>query len=114
MSGNVFVKRVVNDFLDYIVLSAAVVKKPVYGYELMCKIKQLFGVIVSPSTLYPLLSKLEKEEHLTSEWILPKNGNGKPQKMYYITCSGEHFRCDLENGLTVFMKKLETLGSEEA
>ncbi len=65
-----------------IVLSALCrLKKPKYGYSLVQDLEE-HGMAVDPSTLYPLLRRLEKQGLLLSEW---ETSSGKPRKYYSMT-----------------------------
>jgi PadR family transcriptional regulator, regulatory protein PadR len=55
---------------------------PRYGYDLMKAAKLASG------TLYPLLSRLEDEHLLTSEWETPTEDGQRPRKYYKLTGEG--------------------------
>lgn len=58
--------------------------EPRYGYALVQSLEQK-GVSIDPSTLYPLLRRLEKQGLLSSEW---DTGEAKPRKYYRRTKCG--------------------------
>lgn len=63
-------------------------EKPIHGYAIITAIKKRFGVYLGPSTIYPLLVKLNHDGCITSEW----NMNAKrPKKVYTLTPKGKAF-----------------------
>jgi len=68
---------------------AIISEKEVYGYE-MTEILAKYGLnMVSEGSIYPILLKLQKQDHVTSEMRISKAG---PKRKYYqITEKGrEH------------------------
>jgi DNA-binding PadR family transcriptional regulator len=57
-----------------------------HGYQVISSLRKNFGVYFGPSTIYPLLSTLEKKGYITSKWDLEK---GRPRKVYNLTPEGE-------------------------
>jgi DNA-binding PadR family transcriptional regulator len=55
---------------------------PRYGYELMKAAKLASG------TLYPLLTRLEGEEMVTSAWETPSEEGQRPRRYYKLTGEG--------------------------
>lgn len=71
--------------LPYFVLKALDAKER-YGYELIQHLKEDFNTEVTESTMYPLLTRLQKEELLVYKWI--EQPTGIPRKYYYISEDG--------------------------
>jgi PadR family transcriptional regulator PadR len=71
--------------LPYFVLKALEAQER-YGYELIQHLKDDFNTEVTESTMYPLLTRLQKEELLVSKWI--EQPTGIPRKYYYISENG--------------------------
>ena len=59
--------------------------EPKYGYALVQKLESC-GVPIDPSTLYPLLRRLEKQGLLASVW---DTSDSKPRKYYRRTPYGD-------------------------
>ncbi len=59
--------------------------EPKYGYSLVQSLEEK-NVILDPSTLYPLLRRLEKQGILKSEW---ETTGTKPRKYYILTDFGK-------------------------
>jgi DNA-binding PadR family transcriptional regulator len=55
---------------------------PRYGYDLM----KAAGL--QSGTLYPLLSRLEKDELVTSAWETPQQDGQRPRRYYRLTGEG--------------------------
>ena len=57
---------------------------PGYGYGLLQDLERL-GFATDANTLYPLLRRLEKQGHLTSEW---NTEEARPRKFYRTSATG--------------------------
>jgi PadR family transcriptional regulator, regulatory protein PadR len=56
-----------------------------HGYAIFAEIKKQFGVNLGPSTLYPELKLLEKQQLIESSWEI---AFGRARKKYKITRQG--------------------------
>jgi PadR family transcriptional regulator PadR len=95
-----FKLSVVRALLPHIILERLNVE-PAHGYKLIRLIRKRCGVYFGPSTVYPLLNRLEDEGYVTSEWVL--NGE-RPQKVYKITAKGKAFLGQTTAELTLLVK----------
>src|SRR5690554_4080843 len=59
--------------------------EPQYGYSLVTILKEK-GFDIDPSTLYPLLRRLEKQGLLASEW---NTDEARPRKYYLLSPLGK-------------------------
>ena len=82
---------------------------PKYGYALVQSLENK-GVVVDPSTLYPLLRRLEKQGLLMSEW---ETGGTKPRKYYRRTVFGEQVYSQLKSQWMAMTEDMERLLKEE-
>ncbi len=57
-----------------------------HGYELMVKIHKFYGVKFGASTIYPVLSSMEKKKFIEFSWNM--NGD-RPKKVYALTSEGK-------------------------
>ncbi len=59
-----------------------------YGYEIIRKVKDISGGTLewSEPMLYPVLHRLERNNHIQSQWKVLENG--RKRKYYSITTSG--------------------------
>ena len=71
-------------------------QKPEYGYSLVQSLEEK-NVPIDPSTLYPLLRRLEKQGLLISKWEL--NGN-RQRKYYQLSEDGKQVYKKLKNSWT--------------
>ncbi len=70
-------------------------KEPAYASDIIQKLKEA-QLIVVEGTLYPLLTRLKKNDDLLSyEWVESTQGTS-PQKYYKLTEQGETFLGELE------------------
>lgn len=60
-------------------------RRPGYGYGLLEELGRR-GFATEANTLYPLLRRLEKQGHLTSEW---NTDEARPRKFYRTSPAGE-------------------------
>jgi PadR family transcriptional regulator, regulatory protein PadR len=77
--------------------------QPVHGYEVITNIRKSYGVYFGPSTIYPLLSTLEKKKYVKSKWDMTKE---RPRKVYQITCDGQAVLSFSENSLNLLCQKI--------
>ena len=81
-------------------------KKPVYTSDIIKELRDVKLVVIE-GTIYPLLSRLQKEGLLSHEW--QESEQGPPRKYYQITEYGkevsEYIRHDI-TALTVTLEKL--------
>jgi DNA-binding PadR family transcriptional regulator len=74
-----------------------------HGYQIITKIRKSFGVYFGPSTIYPLLSTLEKKGFVNSEWNM---NNERPRKIYKLTNEGQNLLNFTEDSLSFICKKI--------
>lgn len=60
-------------------------ERPQYGYSLVTVLEEK-GIQVDPSTLYPLLRRLEKQGLLESQW---DTNETRPRKYYVLSDTGK-------------------------
>ncbi|MEM1539259.1 MAG: PadR family transcriptional regulator [Candidatus Bathyarchaeia archaeon] len=98
--------KLLKGLLDLIVLQFLSVS-PMHGYQIITKIRKTFGVYFGPSTVYPLLSGLEKSGYVKSEWDMR---NERPRKVYRLTAEGQNFLNFTEYSLNLICKKIGASG----
>ncbi|PZR57432.1 MAG: poly-beta-hydroxybutyrate-responsive repressor [Candidatus Meridianibacter frigidus] len=69
-----------------------------HGYEIMKELKQKFGVVSDPGTVYRALRQLERDGYISSWWD-PKE-QGPARRIYTLTDAGT-------NALSVWSSALE-------
>lgn len=94
--------KLTKGLLDLIVLQF-LDSEPMHGYQIITKIRRGFGVYFGPSTVYPLLSSLEKKGHVESKWNMKSE---RPRKVYELTSQGRNLLSFTENSLSLICKKM--------
>ena len=98
--------KLAKGLLDIIILQY-LNSQPMHGYQVITKIRKNFGVYFGPSTIYPLLSTLEKKGYITSEWNTKCE---RPRKVYQLTNEGHSMLDFTENSLNMLCQKIGTNG----
>ena len=94
--------KLTKGFLDLIVLQF-IDSQPMHGYQIITKIRRSFGVYLGPSTVYPLLTSLEKKGYVTSQWNM---NSERPRKVYKLTNEGHTMLNFTANSLTLMCKRI--------
>jgi len=84
--------------------------QPMHGYQIITKIRKSFGVYFGPSTVYPLLSSLEKKGYVSSNWNMESQ---RPRKVYKLTSEGQNLLNFTENSLNLIVKTIGTNGTSK-
>jgi DNA-binding PadR family transcriptional regulator len=96
--------KLAKGLLDLIVLQF-LNAQPMHGYQIITKIRRSFGVYFGPSTIYPLLSSLEKKGFVNSKWNMETE---RPRKIYKLTTEGQTMLSFTENSLNLFCQRMHT------
>jgi PadR family transcriptional regulator, regulatory protein PadR len=102
--------KLAKGLLDLIILQF-LKGQPMHGYEIITKIRKNFGVYFGPSTIYPLLSTLEKKNYIQSKWDMSSE---RPRKVYQLTNDGNSMLNFTENSLSLLCQKISTPNSANA
>lgn len=70
-------------------LLALIAEEPSYGYEMVAKLRQRDLALASEGSIYPLLSRLQRNALVTG-YLVETPGGGPPRKYYRITEAGRH------------------------
>ncbi len=65
---------------------ALLVHEPRYGYQIAQGLTKSAGLAVSEGTIYPLLSRLQREGLVEAQWR--ESPAGPPRKYYHLTAGG--------------------------
>ena len=82
--------------LEYCVL-ALLRDEELYGFELVRQLSASGGLVTSEGTIYPLLTRLRKEELVTTFWR--ESDSGPPRRYYRLTDAGRCGPRGLRRGL---------------
>lgn len=88
--------------LPYFVLQALDANER-YGYELIQHLRDDFNIEVTESTMYPLLTRLQKEELLIHKWV--EQPTGIPRKYYFISDAGKANLAAMQESLQEILQK---------
>ncbi len=77
-----------------------------YGYELVQKLSSVPGMLVSEGTVYPILSRLKRDELVATVWR--ESSAGPPRKYYRLTPAGEVALEDFRSQWAVFTRAVNT------
>jgi len=94
--------KLTKGLLEMIVLQF-LTSEPMHGYQIITKIRKTFGVYFGPSTIYPLLSALEKKKYMKSEWDMSSE---RPRKVYKLTKEGQNLLNLTEDSLSFICRKI--------
>jgi PadR family transcriptional regulator len=94
--------------LDFAILSALSGRR-LYGYELVRTLGEIDSLVVSEGTIYPILSRLKREEYVDS--TIEESSEGPARKYYQLTPRGraqlqkmnEHWK-NLQLGIDTLQK----------
>lgn len=94
--------KLMKGLLDLVILQF-LSTQPMHGYQIITKIRKNFGVYFGPSTIYPLLTMLEKKGFVNSEWNMNFE---RPRKIYSITNNGQNMLNFTEESLNLICRKI--------
>ncbi len=77
--------KLTKGLLDLIILEL-LDKQPMHGYQIITTVRKSFGVYFGPSTIYPLLTLMEKKNYVKCEWNM---SGERPRKVYALTNNGK-------------------------
>ncbi len=83
--------------------------RPGYGYGLLEEL-QARGFETDANTLYPLLRRLEKQGHLTSEW---NTDEARPRKFYRTSAAGRRLAQTLTDDFRALAEAIAALPPED-
>lgn len=98
--------KLMRGLLDLIVLQF-LDGKPMHGYKVITRIRRSFGVYFGPSTIYPLLGKLEKDGYVECKWDMDSE---RPRKVYSLTTEGRKMLNFTEDSLNFICRKIGSSG----
>lgn len=59
---------------------------PLYGYDIVRRLRDLDSLVITEGTVYPILSRLRNEEYV--ETYIQESPEGPPRKYYKLTARG--------------------------
>lgn len=73
--------------VEYCVLSL-LADEELYGFDLVRRLADVDGMVISEGTIYPLLSRLRRQGWVTTRWV--ESESGPPRRYYGLTQDGQH------------------------
>jgi PadR family transcriptional regulator, regulatory protein PadR len=92
--------------LEYCVL-ALLRDGPKYGFELVRTLSATDGLLVSEGTIYPLLSRLRRDQQVTTSW--QESEAGPPRRYYELTDAGRRVLVEFTDEWARFQTAVDTL-----
>jgi PadR family transcriptional regulator PadR len=77
-----------------------------YGYDLVIELSDA-GLLASEGTIYPLLSRLRKEELVSTSW--QESSSGPPRRYYSLTAHGLVALRDFTRSWTDFRSNVDQI-----
>ena len=96
--------------LEYCVLGL-LEERPHYGHELVRRLSQADGLLISEGTIYPLLARMRKEAQVVTEWR--ESAEGPPRRYYRLTNGGARALSDFRSSWKRFRNAVESVISVE-
>jgi PadR family transcriptional regulator PadR len=93
--------------LEYCVLGL-LAREERYGFDLVRSLGAIDGMVTGEGTLYPLLSRLQKDGRLTSTWR-ESDAGGPPRKYYAITPKGRRALGEFTTEWSRFRDTVDTI-----
>lgn len=81
-----------------------------YGFELVRTLSQADGMVTSEGTIYPLLSRLRREQLVTTFWR--ESTSGPPRRYYQLTDAGRAALADFTEEWARFRDAVDYLLTE--
>ncbi len=67
-------------------------REELYGFDLVRRISEVDGMVISEGTIYPLLSRLRRQGWVTTRWV--ESEAGPPRRYYGLTADGRQALAD--------------------
>jgi PadR family transcriptional regulator PadR len=83
-------------------------RRDLSGIGLLDELSQGADIGLSDGSIYPLLSRLEREGRIAGDWRAPKGG-GRGQKVYRLTADGRAALKQMSAGWTAFRDELSRI-----
>lgn len=78
-----------------------------YGFELVRALSDVDGLVTSEGTIYPLLTRLRKDELVTTFWR--ESESGPPRRYYQLTPAGKAALADFTKEWSRFRDSVDAI-----
>lgn len=73
----------------------AIKDSSLYGYDIVRKLRNIEGLLVTEGTIYPILSRLKREGFVQT--TIKESNEGPPRKYYELTAEGKEILSQMNN-----------------
>ena len=85
-------------------------QEPVYGYEIVKRLRGVEALVIREGTVYPILSRLRREGLVST--TLRESPEGPARKYYELTPRGRRLRQEMNRYWEVLKKGMDALNTE--
>ena len=78
-----------------------------YGFELVRELSAVDGLVTSEGTIYPLLTRLRKDQFVTTYWR--ESDSGPPRRYYQLTDAGRLALADFTKEWSRFRDSVDAI-----
>ena len=78
-----------------------------YGFELVRELSDVDGLVTSEGTIYPLLTRLRRDELVTTFWR--ESESGPPRRYYQLTSAGKAALTDFTKEWSRFRDSVDAI-----
>ena len=82
-----------------------------YGYDIVRKLRNIEGLVISEGTIYPILSRLKREGFVQT--TIKESTEGPPRKYYELTTKGKKILSEMNDYWQDIKTGTDALGREE-
>lgn len=82
-----------------------------YGFELVRELAAVDGLVTSEGTIYPLLTRLRRDQLVTTFWR--ESESGPPRRYYRLTDTGRTALADFTKEWSRFRNSVDAILTEE-
>jgi PadR family transcriptional regulator PadR len=93
--------------LEYCVLGL-LSGQELYGFDLVKRLGAMEGMVTGEGTVYPLLSRLQRDGRVSSSWRESSSG-GPPRKYYTITARGQRALAEFTTEWSRFSRTVDRI-----
>ena len=79
-----------------------------YGFDLVKRLGAMEGMVTGEGTVYPLLSRLQRNGRVSSSWRESSSG-GPPRKYYTITARGQRALAEFTTEWSRFSRTVDRI-----
>ena len=82
-----------------------------YGYDIVKRLREIEGLVISEGTVYPLLSRLKRDGLVRT--TIAESSEGPPRKYYQLTAQGQRTLRDMDRNWRAIVGGVNLLSKEQ-